>query len=87
MKHEEWRGDKKLIEELLEKSNLHDIENCGEEKIIMKVIIVSRYIEYMTVSETQAKLIFDYGIDIGKSKYYRLLDKAISILERQLSLR
>ena len=84
MKHKEWFGNKNLIMDLLEKANLNDVENAGEKKILMRQIIIYRYIEYMTVEEICAKIMFKYGIELDKTKYYRLFNSALKLMEKYI---
>lgn len=82
MIHEEWRGNRRLIERMLERTGLNDIENCGEKKIAMKWIIWYKYVDLMTVDQSLARLVLDHNIDLSMSGYYRLLNKAIDLLEK-----
>ena len=84
MKHREWLGNKNLIMKLLEKANLNGEENGGERKALMRQIIIYRYLEFMTVEEICAKIMFKYGIELDKSKYYRLFNRALKLMEKHI---
>lgn len=84
MKHKEWLGNKNLIMKLLEKANLNGEENGGERKALMRQIIIYRYLEFMTVEEICAKIMFKYGIELDKSKYYRLFNSALKLIEKYI---
>ena len=84
MIHEEWVGNKELIEKLLLKSGLIETENAGELKLTMRWIIWYKYVDLMTVDESLARLIFEHRIDITVGKNYRILNKAVKILERYI---
>ena len=84
MKHKEWLGNKNLIMKLLEKANLNEDENGGERKALMRQIIIYRYLEFMTVEEICAKIMFKYGIELDKSKYYRLFNSALKLIEKYI---
>jgi len=84
MIHEEWIGDKELIEKLLLRSGLIDTANAGELKLTMRWIIWYKYVDLMTVDESLARLYFEHNIDITSGKYYRILNKAVKILERYI---
>ena len=84
MKHREWLGDKNLIMKLLEKANLNGEENGGERKALMRQIIIYRYLEFMTVEEICAKIMFKYGIELDKSKYYRLFNRALKLMDKHI---
>lgn len=81
MKHEEWKGNKELIMDLLKKANLDNIDNANEKKIIMREIIICKYLEYMTMEETIARLMIEHNIEISKSKYYRIYNEVMTVLE------
>lgn len=83
MKHPEWLGDKDLIEELLKKSGLYTVDKDSKLKLVMRCIIWSRYVEFMSVEETITKLCFDYNWDCSYSKYYRTLNKALELIEKR----
>ena len=84
MKHKEWLGNKNSIMKLLEKANLNEDENGGERKALMRQIIIYRYLEFMTVEEICAKIMFKYGIELDKSKYYRLFNSALKLMEKYI---
>ena len=80
MKHREWLGNKNLILELLKKANL-DGEELGMQKKAMRNIILYKYLNFMTVDETLAVLAYKHEIYIGERTYYRLLNKALDLME------
>ena len=82
MLHDEWRGNAMLMRKKIKEAGLEETENEGELKTIMRQIIICRYIELMTVDETLSKLMVDYNIEISIARYYRLLHKAINLLEK-----
>lgn len=84
MKHREWLGDKNLIMKLLEKANLNEEGTSGEKKALMRQIIIYRYLEFMSVEEICAKIMFKYGIELDKSKYYRLFNSALKLMEKHI---
>lgn len=81
MKRTEWKGNKDLIMDLLKKANLDNIDNANEKKIIMREIIICKYLEYMTMEETIARLMIEHNIEISKSKYYRIYNEVMTVLE------
>ena len=81
MKRTEWKGNKELIMDLLKKANLDNIDNANEKKIIMREIIICKYLEYMTIEETIARLMIEHNIEISKSKYYRIYNEVMTVLE------
>lgn len=81
MKREEWKGQKELLTNLLKRANLDNIDNANEKKIIMREIVICKYLEYMTVEETIARLMIEYNIEVTKSKYYRVYNEVMDILE------
>lgn len=80
MKHPEWLGAKDHIEKLLKRTGL--LNGKSEQIKIMRLIIQYRYIDMMTVTETMTKLLYDEGISLSESGYYRAFNKAVSILEK-----
>ena len=84
MIHKEWRGNKELIVKLLTKANLMEVSNGGEFKKAMKLVIWCKYVEMMSVNETCAKMLLEHNIDLTERRYYRILKKAVSILEKYL---
>lgn len=80
MKHPEWVGAKDYMEKLLKKTGF--MNGRSEQIKLMRLIIKYRYIEMMTVTETLTKLMYDDGISISESAYYRALNKAVHILEK-----
>ena len=84
MKHKEWLGDKNLIMKLLEKANLNGDESGGERKALMRQIIIYRYLEFMTVEEICANIMFECGVELDKSKYYRLFNRALKLMEKYI---
>ena len=81
VKRTEWKGNKELIMDLLKKANLDNIDNANEKKIIMREIIICKYLEYMTMEETIARLMIEHNIEISKSKYYRIYNEVMTVLE------
>ena len=83
MKHREWLGNKDLVLSLLEKAGLGENKSKaeGEKKLLMRRIIEYKYIEYMTINEITAHIMFEYNIDLDKGKYYRLHNEAIRLME------
>ena len=81
MKHREWLGQKDLIEKLLKKAGLEDTKEAGNRKKAMRCIILSKYVEYMTIEETLAKLSVKYGIESSTTAYYRLFNEALRLME------
>ena len=84
MKHKEWLGEEKLIYELLEKAGLGEANDGGEKKMLMREIIVYRYLKYMRVDEICAKIMFTHRIELDKSKYYRIFNCAINLIEKHI---
>ena len=83
MKHKEWLGKKDLVLSLLEKADLS--ENAeSEAKKMMKLMVVHKYIELMTYEESAAKLYFKFGYEISKTKYYRLFNLAVKLMEEAM---
>ena len=78
MKKEEWLGQKRWLMKQMKKAGF---DKGGRKNTIMKCIIVSRYIDRLTVDETMGRLMFDYNIDISYAQYFRMLNKAIQLLE------
>lgn len=81
MRREEWKGKKDLIMDLLKKANLDNIDNANEKKIIMREIVICKYLEYMTVEETIARVMIEHNIELTKSKYYRIYNEVMTVLE------
>ena len=81
VKHEEWKGKRDLVMDLLKKANLDNIDNANEKKIIMREIVICKYLEYMTVEETIARVMIEYNIELTKSKYYRIYNEVMTVLE------
>lgn len=79
MKHPEWLGAKDYLDKLLKKSGL--MYGKSEQIKLMRLIIQYRYIQMMSVTETMLKLSYNDGIALSRSMYYRVLNKAIKILE------
>lgn len=84
MKHKEWLGKRELVEYLLEKAGLTDTNETGMRKRMMRCVIWCKYVEMMTIEETYARIHFTFGIDISVTTYYRLLDKAIELMEENV---
>lgn len=80
MKHPEWLGAKEHIEKLLKKTGL--MNGRSEQIKLMRLIIKYRYIEMMSVTETLTKLMYNDGISMSESAYYRAFRKAVHILEK-----
>ena len=81
MKHKEWLGKRELIEQLLKQAGLTDTKEAGIRKQMMRCVIWCKYVEMMTIEETYARIHFKFGIDISVTTYYRLLNKAIELME------
>ena len=60
---------------------LDNIDNANEKKIIMREIVICKYLEYMTVEETIARVMIEYNIELTKSKYYRIYNEVMTVLE------
>lgn len=84
MKYKEWVGDEKLVYELLDKAGLDDNNDGGEKKMLMREIIICRYLKYMRVDEICARIMFTYRIELDKSKYYRIFNCAIKLIEKHI---
>jgi hypothetical protein len=78
MKKEEWLGQKKWLKKRIKQVGL---DKGGRQNTIMKCIIVSRYIDRLTVDETMGRLLFELNIDISYAQYFRLLNKAIKLID------
>lgn len=85
MKHKEWIGDKELILRLLENAGLvEDNDKLGMNRILMRDIIIYRYLKFMTVEEICANITFEHGVELSKTKYYRLFNMAIRLMEKHI---
>ena len=82
MKHMEWYGKKEMLLSCLERLNLDGKSDISESAIAMRYIIIYKYLEYRTVEETCAKLLFEHKIDLTKSRYYRLFNRVVTMIEK-----
>ena len=80
MKHPEWFGAKEHVEKLLKRTGL--MYGKSEQIRTMRLIIKHRYIDMMSLIETNTALIYEDNIVLSNCAYYKALNRAIALMEK-----